>query len=155
MSEKEVSSHTASSALIFNYRNELCCFWHRKMAALHLPGGKCEPGESSKIALVRELKEELGINPTSSFLVAEKEFPKREYPTGSGQLVNISQKIYVVRSYEGVIQNVEDRKHAGILWMNIMELLHCNIPKSFVMEYILNDKTLMTDLLRPWLYSNQ
>ena len=98
------------------------------------------------------MQEELDINPTSSFLVAEKEFPKREYPDGSGIFVDISQKIYVVRSYDGMIHNVEDQKHAGILWLNIMELLHCKIPKSFVLEYILNDKTMVTDLLLPWLH---
>ena len=154
MSETKTPTHTAATALIFNERNELCCLWHRKMGKLHLPGGKCEPGEASKIALARELHEELGINPTSSFLIAEKEFPKHEYPDGSGIYVDISQKIYIVRKYEGMISNVEDRKHAGILWMNIMELLHCNAPKSFVIEYILNNKTMMNDLLHPWLYSN-
>ena len=152
MGEHETPTHIGASALIFNERNELCCLWHRKMGKLHLPGGKCEPGESSKLGLARELQEELDINPTSSFLVAEKEFPKREYPDGSGIFVDISQKIYVVRSYDGMIHNVEDQKHAGILWMNIMELLHCKIPKSFVLEYILNDKTLVTDLLLPWLH---
>ena len=153
MNEHVNTSHTASTALIFNDRNELCCLWHRKMAKLHLPGGKCEPGETSKLALTRELQEELNINPTSSFLIAEKEFPQHEYPENSGILVDISQKIYVVDKYDGMIQNVERDKHAGILWLNIMELLHGNFPKSFVLEYILTDKTLMKDMLRPWLQS--
>lgn len=153
MSENGISTHTGASALIFNERNELCCLWHRKMGKLHLPGGKCELGETSKLALARELREELGIEIESSYLIAEKEFPKHEYPDGSGNLVDISQKIYVVHKYHGMISNIEDTKHAGILWMNIMELLHCKIPKSFVLEYILNDKTMMTDLLHPWIYS--
>jgi 8-oxo-dGTP diphosphatase len=58
------------------------------------PGGKVEPGESDVEALVRECREELGVN----IAVGERIGP--EYPTPGGKMT--------VRTYRAVIDGGED-----------------------------------------------
>ncbi|MBN1821440.1 MAG: NUDIX domain-containing protein [Prolixibacteraceae bacterium] len=59
-----INSSTAVAALIFNIKGELL-FTRRAiephLGKLDLPGGFVDPGESAEEALIRELKEELGI----------------------------------------------------------------------------------------------
>ncbi len=62
------------------------------------PGGKLEEGETAKQALVRELKEELGIT------VAERDL--KEFGTFSGRAASdetktIQMKVFIVESWRG------------------------------------------------------
>ena len=72
------------------------------------PGGKVEPGESLRQALVRELQEELGIT-------VEHAWPwlscTHTYPHASVRL-----KFFRVTSWHGEIKPIE---HSGLVWTNI------------------------------------
>jgi 8-oxo-dGTP diphosphatase len=62
------------------------------------PGGKMEPGESPEEALIRELKEELGISASVGTLVAHI---RHAYRNGS----SVDLQFFAVHQFEGEITN--------------------------------------------------
>ena len=58
------------------------------------PGGKVEPGESPQQALVRELREELGVQAVAGTEIARYTY---DYPNGA----SVHLLFYAVSSYEG------------------------------------------------------
>lgn len=62
------------------------------------PGGKIEPGERARDALVRELEEELGIQAT---LGAEVARVRHTYRKGN----SVQLRFFLVTGYEGKIEN--------------------------------------------------
>ena len=80
-------------------------------------GGHLEPGEQQHAALVRELREELAIQPTVwTYLetVAEP-FPERY---GSGEY-----HLYRVTGWLGTPTNLQPHEHAEIRWFSLAEAL--------------------------------
>ena len=53
-----------SRAIILNHENQVLLVKHTYQPHWYLPGGGAKKGESAKEALIRELKEEVGIIPT-------------------------------------------------------------------------------------------
>ena len=72
------------------------------------PGGKVEPGETLRQALVRELQEELGIGVDCAWPWLSREFT---YPHASVRL-----KFFRVVEWHGEIAPIE---HSGLVWMKI------------------------------------
>jgi 8-oxo-dGTP diphosphatase len=71
------------------------------------PGGKIEKGETSEQALIRECKEEFGINITEYFFI-DQLFYKHEK-------VDFLLNYFVVTKWEGKIKNLEAEK---LLWID-------------------------------------
>lgn len=74
------------------------------------PGGKVEPGEYVRDALVRELQEEMGITITEADPWLTRQFV---YPHATVHL-----NFYRVRAWTGEIDNLE---HSGFHWISIHE----------------------------------
>ena len=72
------------------------------------PGGKLEPGESLREALVREIQEELGVTINHAWPWLSCEFT---YPHARVRL-----KFFRVNSWHGEISPIE---HSGIVWLKI------------------------------------
>jgi len=72
------------------------------------PGGKVEPGEQPEVALIRELKEELGIDVTQACL-APVTFASHAYDD-----FHLLMPVYVCRRWNG---EVEKREHSDIRWV--------------------------------------
>jgi 8-oxo-dGTP diphosphatase len=79
----------------------------KSMAGLwEFPGGKVEPGESPEATLIRELKEELGIDVRAACL-APLTFASHAYET-----FNLLMPLYVCRRWEGMVKPLEGQRLA-------------------------------------------
>jgi 8-oxo-dGTP diphosphatase len=94
----------------------------KKMAGLwEFPGGKVEAGESPEATLVRELREELGIE-TKSACLAPLTFASHAYEDW-----HLLMPLYVCRRWEGIAQ---PREGQALKWVRAKELRHYPMPPA-------------------------
>ncbi|MDG2186944.1 MAG: (deoxy)nucleoside triphosphate pyrophosphohydrolase [Hyphomicrobiales bacterium] len=89
------------------------------------PGGKVENGETPEDAIIRELKEEIGIDVSSSCL-APLSFAENMYDD-----FYVVVLLYVCRKWEGYIQPLENQE---IEWIRPQDIYQYNVlpaDKSF------------------------
>ena len=86
-----------------------------------LPGGKVEAGEVPEIALIREIKEELGININNKCIapLSFSEFDYKEF-----QLLLL---LYVCRRWDGEPKSMESNK---IMWVKPNMLRKYKMPPA-------------------------
>lgn len=97
------------------------------------PGGKVEAGESPEVALIRELKEELGIDTWSSCL-APLTFASHAYDD-----FHLLMPLFACRRWEGVPEGREGQKLA---WARVSDLSKYPMPPADVP---------LIPILRDWL----
>ena len=85
------------------------------------PGGKVEPGEQPEVALIRELKEELGIDVTHACL-APMTFASHAYDD-----FHLLMPVYVCRRWNG---EAEKREHSEIRWVRPNRLREFPMPPA-------------------------
>lgn len=94
----------------------------KSMAGLwEFPGGKVEPGETPERALIRELKEELGIDTSESCLAAFS-FASHSYDD-----FHLLMPVYVCRKWDGIIQ---PREGQSLKWVKITDLKNYPMPPA-------------------------
>jgi 8-oxo-dGTP diphosphatase len=85
------------------------------------PGGKVEPGEQPEAALIRELKEELGIDVTEACL-APLTFASHAYDD-----FHLLMPLYVCRRWKGEVRGHE---HSGLHWVKPNRLREFPMPPA-------------------------
>jgi 8-oxo-dGTP diphosphatase len=81
----------------------------KQLAGLwEFPGGKVEAGETPEVALIRELKEELGIDVNKACL-APFVFASHAYDD-----FHLLMPLFLCRRWEGFVQPIE---HAALAWV--------------------------------------
>lgn len=94
-------------------------------------GGHCEPGETPEQTLARELREELGVTPTTWHRLAEIESP------GDGPCEAFRFLLFAVTAWEGNPENRDHLEHSEVAWFTAEEacrldgLAHAGYPAVF------------------------
>ena len=85
------------------------------------PGGKVEPGESPETALIRELKEELGIDTFTSCL-APLTFASHRYPD-----FHLLMPLFACRKWQGIATGIEGQ---NLAWVRPNDLRKYPMPPA-------------------------
>lgn len=85
------------------------------------PGGKIEPGERPEQALIRELREELGIE-VSAACLAPFVFTSHAYDS-----FHLLMPLYLLRRWSGTVQR---REHAALKWVKPNQLSDYPMPPA-------------------------
>ncbi|KAA2241240.1 (deoxy)nucleoside triphosphate pyrophosphohydrolase [Salinarimonas soli] len=94
----------------------------KQLAGLwEFPGGKVEPGERPEETLIRELREELGIE-TKAACLAPLTFASHAYDD-----FHLLMPLYVCRRWEGLVQ---PREHQALKWVRPAALADYPMPPA-------------------------
>jgi mutator protein MutT len=97
---------------------------------IHL-GGKIEPGETAKQALVRELKEEVSIDVSQDDLEL---FDQNSAPAANSPEVNVHMDVFLVKRWSGEI--IPDNEVEELRWIT------SDVPKDIKLGSIMEHETI-------------
>lgn len=114
-----------AAAILIDKDNKILLAKRPKAKAMagfwEFPGGKVHEKEAPEMALVRELKEELGITVSSGCLLPFS-FASHRY-----EKFHLLMPVFLCRNWQGSIKAKEGQ---GLIWIKIQELRHYPMPPA-------------------------
>ncbi|HWZ66175.1 MAG TPA: NUDIX domain-containing protein [Patescibacteria group bacterium] len=95
------------------------------------PGGKIEPGETAKQAVIRELKEEFQIDVLEEDL---EEFDKNSAPAANSPEIDVHMEVFLVKKWQGDI--IPDNEIEENRWLT------SDVPKDIKIGSIMEHETI-------------
>lgn len=135
----QFSVRNTARAVIFDKDNNIALMWVSKRKLHKLPGGGIDDGETVEEALIRECREEAGVNVT----VLTKLGTVKEIKKGDNKVQNSYCYIAQVFGEKSSPQLTESEKEQGfeVLWLPLEEAIklilndgHINLAGRFVSE---------------------
>lgn len=99
---------------VLHKKDKFLLLYHRDIDRWVFPGGKPESGETVKSSLLREVKEEIGVN-----VLASQFHSTHIHDVNNKEWVGL---FFAVSKWEGLPCVKEQTKHSGIRWMTIDEM---------------------------------
>lgn len=117
-------------AIIENSQKQTLLQFHNKTQMWTIPIGKVDPGEKVSDGLVREMREELGIEIKKStlLLVDDDDHILVWYDQFLDKTWNFRLNLYRIDKYEGEITNMEPQKHRELKWFSKDDMM--KIPED-------------------------
>jgi 8-oxo-dGTP diphosphatase len=125
---ENISARTVTGVLM-DEEGKVVLLKHNKLGNIWvLPGGKTDYDESENNAIIREIREELGVEVNPDDLEPSVRI-KFEWtmPGGEGFCTN---QIFIIRKYQGEVRNVEYNKHSDLRWVSFEELVELTSIKT-------------------------
>lgn len=110
------------AGIIRNEKGKILMLDHKKTGLWTIPLGKTEFGEKPREALVREMKEEVNIDVTQSYVCEKDNFVFSQGFTTT--------YVYNIIHYNGEIKNNEPDKHLQIRWITLEEIQELKVTKA-------------------------
>ena len=127
------AEHEVAAAIIVRGHSVLLCHRHPNRRwypnVWDVPGGHIEPGESSAAAVVREVREELGVA-----IDLDSSEPFRVIHA----LPELSIDLWLVTSWNGEPVNLAPSEHDRVEWMDISRLFDLDLAHSSLTNAIVD-----------------
>jgi len=91
-----------------------------------VPGGRIEPGESAEVAIVRELREELGIEVDPAQLV----------PWRTVEAEGYALMLFVVDRWAGEVTIAEPEEHGQLSWFRVSDLSNLRLASAVYVDLL-------------------
>lgn len=127
------------AAILINKKNEILLTQRpegKHLAGLwEFPGGKLEENESPEAALIRELKEEIGI------IAQEKDLTPFYFASQPTEKFHLLMPLYVLKKWEGDVFGCENQQYSWVALENITKLnvIPADLPLiHYMQKHLLN-----------------
>lgn len=120
------------TGVILDNKARILVEYHKRTNTLTLPGGKMDINESETQALVRELREEIGIDVKEAKILYDFTFNFNYLDDNKDYIC--TDHLYMITRYEGQIRNMEENKHKFVRFMSVNEIMMHHAEKSEILK---------------------